>query len=123
MVGFRIRSVRRLALSLASLAAIVVTFATSVSYGQPAPVAPAEPAATAKPPAAVLPANPFPRRIKAPPLDGAVAWINTAAPLDLRQLRGKFVMLDFWTYCCINCMHILPELKKLEHKYPNELVV
>ena len=33
------------------------------------------------------------------------------------------MLLDFWTYCCINCMHILPELKKLEHAYPNEIVV
>jgi thiol-disulfide isomerase/thioredoxin len=33
------------------------------------------------------------------------------------------VLVDFWTYCCINCMHVLPELKKLEHAYPNELVV
>ena len=33
------------------------------------------------------------------------------------------MILDFWTYCCINCMHILPELKKLEHAYPNEVVV
>ena len=32
-------------------------------------------------------------------------------------------MLDFWTYCCINCHHILPDLAKLEEKYKNELVV
>ena len=67
--------------------------------------------------------SPFPRRVKAPALDGGVDWINTAGPIDLAQLRGKFVLLDFWTYCCINCMHILPELKKLEHAYPNEIVV
>jgi thiol-disulfide isomerase/thioredoxin len=67
--------------------------------------------------------HPFSKKSKAPPLDGGVAWINTAGPIDLKQLRGKFVLLDFWTYCCINCMHILPELKKLEHAYPNELVV
>ena len=67
--------------------------------------------------------NPFKQRIKAPSLDGGAAWINTGGPIELKQLRGKFVLLDFWTYCCINCMHILPELKKLEHAYPNELVV
>ena len=67
--------------------------------------------------------NPFSRRVKAPSLDGGVDWINTAGPIDLKQLRGKFVILDFWTYCCINCMHILPNLKKLEHAYPNEIVV
>ncbi len=68
-------------------------------------------------------ANPFAQRFPAPALDGGVDWINTAGPIDLKQLRGKFVLLDFWTYCCINCMHILPELKKLEHEYPNEIVV
>ncbi|HEX4132961.1 MAG TPA: thioredoxin-like domain-containing protein [Pirellulales bacterium] len=67
--------------------------------------------------------NPFPRRLKAPGFEGGVAWINTAGPLELEQLRGKFVLVDFWTYCCINCMHILPELKKLEHEYPRDLVV
>ncbi len=67
--------------------------------------------------------HPFPRRFPAPSLDGGVQWLNAAGPIELKDLRGKFVLLDFWTYCCINCMHILPELKKLEHAYPNELVV
>ncbi len=68
--------------------------------------------------------DPFGQRQKAPSLDGGVGWINTAGQaIDLKQLRGKFVLLDFWTYCCINCMHILPNLKKLEHAYPNEIVV
>ena len=67
--------------------------------------------------------HPFPRSVPAPSLDGGLDWLNTAGPLDTKDLRGKFVLLDFWTYCCINCMHILPELKKLEEKYPNELVV
>ncbi len=67
--------------------------------------------------------NPFKARRKAPSLDGGTAWINVAGPIELKQLRGKFVLLDFWTYCCINCMHILPVLKKLEHAYPNNLVV
>ncbi|HEY3391418.1 MAG TPA: thioredoxin-like domain-containing protein, partial [Lacipirellulaceae bacterium] len=66
--------------------------------------------------------NPFPTRVAAPPLDGG-EWVNTAGPMSLADLRGRFVLLDFWTYCCINCMHVLPELKKLEHAYPNELVV
>ncbi len=70
-----------------------------------------------------LPENPFPRRVKAPPLEGGVGWLNTSTQLTLRDLRGKIVLLDFWTYCCINCMHILPELKRLEQKYRDELVV
>ncbi len=77
---------------------------------------PKKPAEEAKEPA-------DPNRIAAPELDGGVAWLNTAGPLRLRDLRGKIVLLDFWTYCCINCMHILPDLAKLEKKYPNELVV
>ncbi|HEY2838651.1 MAG TPA: thioredoxin-like domain-containing protein [Pirellulales bacterium] len=68
-------------------------------------------------------AHPFARRIPAPDLTGGEAWINTAGPIDMKDLRGKYVILDFWTYCCINCMHILPELKKLEETFPNELVV
>ncbi len=67
--------------------------------------------------------NPFKQRRKAPSLDGGAGWINTGGPIELKQLRGKFVLLDFWTYCCINCMHILPVLKKLEHAYPDNLVV
>ncbi|MBL8823917.1 MAG: redoxin domain-containing protein [Planctomycetia bacterium] len=60
---------------------------------------------------------------KAPELEGGTAWLNTAGPLKLADLRGKVVLLDFWTYCCINCIHILPDLERLEKKYPNELVV
>ncbi len=56
-------------------------------------------------------------------LEGGVDWINTSGPIHLRDLRGKIVLLDFWTYCCINCHHILPDLEYLEKKYPNELVV
>jgi DNA-binding beta-propeller fold protein YncE len=62
-------------------------------------------------------------RIRAPELDGGVAWLNTAKPIHLRDLRGKIVLLDFWTLCCINCIHTLPDLAKLEKKYPNQLVV
>jgi DNA-binding beta-propeller fold protein YncE len=59
----------------------------------------------------------------APELDGGVAWLNTPGPIKLKDLRGKIVVLDFWTLCCINCIHTLPDLAKLEKKYPNELVV
>ena len=60
---------------------------------------------------------------KAEELDGGTAWLNTAGPIRLKDLRGKFVLLDFWTYCCINCIHTLPDLAKLEKKYANQLVV
>jgi DNA-binding beta-propeller fold protein YncE len=55
-------------------------------------------------------------------LKGGVAWINSG-PISLSELRGKIVLLDFWTFCCINCHHILPDLAKLEAKYKDELVV
>jgi DNA-binding beta-propeller fold protein YncE len=61
--------------------------------------------------------------IAAPGLDGAVAWLNVASPIDMAQLRGKVVILDFWTYGCVNCMHILRDLKTLEQRFPDELVV
>ena len=66
--------------------------------------------------------NPFSQRIETPDFPKGMSWINTQ-PLSKRDLKGKFVILDFWTYCCINCIHILPELKKLEKAYPNQLVV
>lgn len=59
----------------------------------------------------------------APELVGARGWLNTSKPLTLAELKGKVVLLDFWTYGCINCIHIIPDLKKLEAKYQNDLVV
>ncbi|XP_053958014.1 NHL repeat-containing protein 2 [Anastrepha ludens] len=47
-------------------------------------------------------------------------WFNVTRPLPLKSLRGKLVVLDFFTYCCINCMHILPELHALEELFPPE---
>lgn len=70
-----------------------------------------------------LPENPFPNRVPAASLDGGIEWLNTSGPLSLKDLRGKVVVLDFWTYCCINCIHVLPDLKYLEKKYGKELVV
>ncbi|KAI5075738.1 hypothetical protein GOP47_0009814 [Adiantum capillus-veneris] len=52
-----------------------------------------------------------------PEFQPQLEWLNTA-PLKLQKdLAGKVVVLDFWTYCCINCMHILPDLEYLEKKY------
>jgi thiol-disulfide isomerase/thioredoxin len=62
-------------------------------------------------------------RVRAPELTGHRGWLNTDKPLSLAGLKGKVVLLDFWTYGCINCIHIIPDLKRLEKKYPNELVV
>ncbi len=67
--------------------------------------------------------NPFQRQVPAPEFPEGMEWLNTDGPLKLADLRGKFVLLDFWTYCCINCMHVLPELKKLEKQFDKQLVV
>ena len=62
-------------------------------------------------------------KVRAPELTGGRGWLNTDKPLSIAGLRGKIVLLDFWTYGCINCIHIIPDLKKLEAKYGKELVV
>jgi len=62
-------------------------------------------------------------RVRAPEIQGGRGWLNTDKPLSLTALKGKIVLLDFWTYGCINCIHIIPDLKKLETKYANQLVV
>lgn len=62
-------------------------------------------------------------KVRAPELNGGVSWLNTEKPLSLAGLKGKIVLLDFWTYGCINCIHIIPDLKKLEAKYADQLVV
>ena len=57
----------------------------------------------------------------APELAPNLGWLNTDRPLRLNdELKGHVVLLDFWTYCCINCMHILPDLEALEDKYADE---
>lgn len=62
-------------------------------------------------------------RPMAPDLVGGVDWLNTDKPLNMAALKGRVVLLDFWTLCCINCIHIMPDLAKLEARYPNVLVV
>lgn len=56
---------------------------------------------------------------KIPDFPQGLEWFNSA-PLSFRkELIGKVVVLDFWTYCCINCIHVLPDLAELEEKYAN----
>ncbi|HEX5631128.1 MAG TPA: thioredoxin-like domain-containing protein, partial [Acidimicrobiia bacterium] len=59
----------------------------------------------------------------APEFPDGLEWLNVSGPLSLAALRGKVVLLDFWTYGCINCIHIIPDLERLEAEYPDELVV
>ncbi|ACC82198.1 thioredoxin-like domain-containing protein [Nostoc punctiforme] len=62
-------------------------------------------------------------RVRAPELPHNYSWFNTDKPLSLKQLKGRVIILDFWTYCCINCLHILPNLKYLEQKYKDSLTI
>jgi thiol-disulfide isomerase/thioredoxin len=62
-------------------------------------------------------------RVRAARLEGR-GWLNTGGKrLDLESLRGKVVVLDFWTFCCINCLHVLDELRPLEAEYGDALVI
>ncbi|NDB47262.1 MAG: hypothetical protein EB163_08280 [Nitrososphaeria archaeon] len=60
---------------------------------------------------------------KAPEFPQNFDWLNTDSALSLSKLRGHVVVLDFWTYCCINCMHTLPTLARLEKAYSGKPVV
>jgi thiol-disulfide isomerase/thioredoxin len=57
-----------------------------------------------------------------PPLDGATQWLNSA-PLSREALRGKVVLVDFWTYSCINCIRALPYVKAWDEKYREQGLV
>lgn len=68
-------------------------------------------------------ARPLTARARGSALRGR-GWLNTGGvDLDLEDLRGKIVLLDFWTFCCVNCLHVLDELRPLEEKWEQELVV
>lgn len=61
-------------------------------------------------------------RVRAPEPRGR-RWLNTGGKdLTLAELRGRIVLLDFWTFCCVNCLHVLDELRPLEEKYGDVLV-
>uniref|UniRef100_A0AAU2V698 Redoxin domain-containing protein n=1 Tax=Streptomyces sp. NBC_00003 TaxID=2903608 RepID=A0AAU2V698_9ACTN len=69
---------------------------------------------------------PAPRRarVRAPELIGKGGWLNTGGKeLSLAELRGRTVILDFWTFCCINCLHVLDELRELEEKHRDTVVI
>ncbi|MFE9623926.1 thioredoxin-like domain-containing protein [Streptomyces sp. NPDC006527] len=69
---------------------------------------------------------PAPRRarVRAPELTGKGGWLNTGdKQYTLADLRGRIVILDFWTFCCINCLHVLDELRELEEKHRDTVVV
>lgn len=62
--------------------------------------------------------------VRAPEIDRpGITWFNVDRPLSLASLRGRLVILDFWTSCCINCIHVLPSLRRVEEAFPEEVVV
>ncbi|MEU2774817.1 NHL domain-containing thioredoxin family protein [Streptomyces sp. NPDC007162] len=63
-------------------------------------------------------------RVRAPELVGKGGWINTGdRQLGLAELRGRIVIVDFWTFCCVNCLHVLDELRELEERHRDTVVV
>ncbi|MFJ4278317.1 NHL domain-containing thioredoxin family protein [Streptomyces massasporeus] len=63
-------------------------------------------------------------RVRAPELTGKGGWLNTGGrSYTLADLRGRIVVLDFWTFCCVNCLHVLDELRELEEKHRDTVVV
>lgn len=63
-------------------------------------------------------------RVRAPELIGRGGWLNTGGnDLTLADLRGRIVVLDFWTFCCVNCLHVLDELRELEEKHRDTVVI
>ncbi|MFF4669327.1 NHL domain-containing thioredoxin family protein [Streptomyces sp. NPDC001279] len=63
-------------------------------------------------------------RVRAPELIGKGGWLNTGdRQYTLADLRGRIVVLDFWTFCCVNCLHVLDELRELEEKHRDTVVI
>lgn len=62
-------------------------------------------------------------KVRAPELVGR-GWLNTGGrALSLADLRGRVVVLDFWTFCCVNCLHVLDELRPVEAQFPDALTI
>jgi thiol-disulfide isomerase/thioredoxin len=63
-------------------------------------------------------------RVRAPELIGKGGWLNTGdRQPTLADLRGSIVILDFWTFCCVNCLHVLDELRELEERHRDTVVI
>ncbi|HXW19997.1 MAG TPA: redoxin family protein, partial [Roseiarcus sp.] len=92
----------------------------AMSANAPAMAMTANPAAAAK--ATQVPAPALPVEGSLPPLSGAVEWLNSP-PLSPEQLKGKVVLVDFWTYSCINCLRSIPYVRAWAEKYKDEGLV
>ena len=117
-------TMRRLLLIVGAVALIATACTTGDTSTEASPTTAAAPAEgptadTTPPPTGESAAGTTP----APEFPDGLDWLNVDQPLDLETLRGKVVLIDFWTYGCINCIHIIPDLKRLEAEFPDELVV
>ena len=82
----------------------------------------ANPAMMMKPKSVAAESDTLPVEGAMPPLDGAVAWLN-GPPLTAAGLKGKVVLVDFWTYCCINCLRSIPYVSAWAEKYRGQGLV
>ena len=101
------------------LAALALLLACNNNGARPGETTPAGTPTAAEP----TPAEPAPAvddDPDAPSLAGAAAWLGVDAPIAIESLRGQVVVIDFWTYCCINCMHVLPLLRDIEHEFAGQ---
>src|SRR5262245_48346109 len=96
---------------------VAATAPTSTSAARPAPNGPA-----ARPVEPTAQPAPRPSGPTAPDFDGGGAWINSA-PLKLADLKGKVVLVDFWTYGCYNCTNTLPYIKQWWDRYKDRGLV
>ena len=104
-------------LSRLKTTATVALFAATVAAGAAAiATLVASPTASA---AAGPVANQLDNNAAAPEFTGIDKWLNSD-PLTMQQLRGKVVLVDFWTYTCINCIHVLPYVKTWNQKYKDQ---
>ncbi len=109
---------RRIGITVAILVALSTVLLLTSAFTQPQiGFAQGDTAMTA------TPMQSYAGKVRAPDFPVGLDWLNVPEPLSMTQLRGKAVLLDFWTYGCINCIHVIPDLKRLEAEFPNELVV
>lgn len=80
------------------------------------------PAPAPEPMRAIVPGEPLPVEGEMPSLAGATGWLNSA-PLATASLRGKVVLVDFWTYSCINCLRALPYVRAWQTRYADHGLV
>jgi thiol-disulfide isomerase/thioredoxin len=75
-------------------------------------------------PAPAVPPAPRSARLRAPELVGKGGWLNTGGvSYSLADFRGRVLVLDFWTFCCVNCLHAMDAMRELEEKHRDTMVI